>query len=190
LLDSALVDLRSISTGLVLPTLDGLNLDATLRLAVQNFRTECGTEVALHTNDVDVALSQDVRIAIYRIVYEALHNARKHAEGRGVAVEAEIVHSGLTVTVSDKGPGIRAGVAQERPQPGVPLGIAGMRNRAKSIGAQLDIHSRPGRGTQIRLSLDLYDTAGDGIGRSGQMQGRDLSNSTAEPEVLAMRRDH
>ena len=190
LLDSALVDLRSISTGLVLPTLDGLNLDATLRLAVQNFRTECGTEVALKTNDVDVALSQDVRIAIYRIVSEALHNSRKHAEGRGVSVEAEVVHSTLSVTVSDKGPGIRAGVVQERPQPGVPLGITGMRNRAKSIGAQLDIQSRPGRGTQIRLSLDLHDFADDSVGRTGKAHGKDHPAHVAQPEMLAMRRDH
>lgn len=190
LLDSALVDLRSISTGLVLPTLDGLNLDATLRLAVQNFRTECGTEVALRTNDVDVALSQDVRVAIYRIVYEALHNARKHAEGRGVSVEAEIADSRLFVTVSDKGPGIRAGVAHERPQPGVPLGLAGMRNRAKSIGAQLDISSRPGRGTKIRLSIDLHDSADNGIGRSGQAQAMDRMAEVTEPEMLSMRRDH
>lgn len=189
LLDAALVDLRSISTGLVLPTLDGLHLNETLRLAVQNFRTECGTEVALRTNDVDVALSQDVRIAIYRIVYEALHNARKHAEGRGVAVEASVEDSVLTVTISDKGPGIRAGVAVDRPQPGVPLGLAGMRNRAKSIGAHLEINSRPGRGTQIRLSVDLQDNVAHTNGLAPAPVSNDLSSSKQPPELAALRRD-
>lgn len=189
LLDAALVDLRSISTGLVLPTLDGLHLDETLRLAVQNFRTECGTDVALQTDKVDVALSQDVRIAIYRIVYEALHNARKHAEGRGVAVESTVANSVLTVTISDKGPGIRAGVIEDRPQPGVPLGLAGMRNRAKSIGALLEINSRPGRGTQIRLSIDLHDHAAYSTGLGPAAPATDRAPLVPEPSLAAIRRD-
>lgn len=159
LLDSALADLRSISTGLVLPTLDGLDLAETLRLAVLNFRTECGTEVVLDLDEIDVTLDPDTRTAIYRIVSEALHNARKHAEGRGVAVQAAVAEGVLDVTVSDKGPGIRQTAKEARPSGHVSLGLAGMRNRAKSIGARLDVTSRPGRGTQVRLSMDLETTA-------------------------------
>lgn len=159
LLDTALADLRSISTGLVLPTLDGLDLAETLRLAVLNFRTECGTEVALELDQAEVTLDPDTRTAIYRIVSEALHNARKHAEGRGVAVRAEVANGILDVTVSDKGPGIRQVTKEARPSGHVSLGLAGMRNRAKSIGARLDVTSRPGRGTQVRLSMDLETEA-------------------------------
>jgi signal transduction histidine kinase len=190
LLDAALVDLRSISTGLVLPTLEGLDLDETLRLAVRTFRTECGTEVALNTNHVDVALSEDVRVAIYRIVSEALHNARKHAEGRGVSVEAEIADDVLRITVSDKGPGIRSALAEDRPQPGVPLGLAGMRNRAKSIGARIDILSRPGRGTQVSLSIDLHDTAGGDTSQTSRDTDAPAPAPLSQPSLLALRGDH
>lgn len=159
LLDAALTDLRSISTGLVLPTLDGLDLAETLRLAVLNFRTECGTEVALELAEAEVTLDPDTRTAIYRIVSEALHNARKHAEGRGVSVISEVSDGILDITVSDKGPGIRQVAKEARPSGHVSLGLAGMRNRAKSIGARLDVTSRPGRGTQVRLSMDLENEA-------------------------------
>lgn len=189
LLDAALADLRSISTGLVLPTLDGLTLGETLRLAVQNFRAECGTKVALKIDGVDAMLSQDVRTAIYRIVSEALHNARKHAEGLGISVEAQIADHVLTVSISDKGPGIRPNAVEERPQQSVPLGLTGMRNRAKSIGARLDINSRPGRGTQIRLSLDLDDTIADVLGPSGDAPDTDPTPRPAGSQVMAFRRD-
>ena len=155
LLDAALSDLRSISTGLVLPTLEGLDLTSTLQLAVQNFRTECGTDVALDVAEMDVELSPDTRTAIYRIVSEALHNARKHAEGKGVAVSSWIVDGTLHVKVTDKGPGIRAGGSEPKQGGHVSLGLAGMRNRARSIGARLDVQSRPGRGTEVILTLDL-----------------------------------
>lgn len=159
LLDAALADLRSISTGLVLPTLDGLDLSETVLLAVQNFRTEADTAVALDLAEMDVQLSEDTRTAIYRIVSEALHNARKHAEGKGVSVQAAVKDSTLTITVSDKGPGISAGAPEGKGSGHVSLGLAGMRNRARSIGATLDVQSRPGRGTQVRLILDLADHA-------------------------------
>jgi signal transduction histidine kinase len=155
LLDAALADLRSISTGLVLPTLEGLDLTETVRLAVLNFRTEADTEVALDLAQMDIHLSEDTRTAIYRIVSEALHNARKHAQGKGVAVQAGIKDGLLTITVSDSGPGIGAGSSEGTSSGHVSLGLAGMRNRARSIGATLEVQSRSGRGTQVRLTLDL-----------------------------------
>lgn len=181
LLDAALTDLRSISTGLVLPTLEGLDLTSTLRLAVQNFRTECGTEVALDVAEMDVELSPDTRTAIYRIVSEALHNSRKHAEGKGVAVTAWIEDAALKVKVTDKGPGIRAGGAEPKQGGHVSLGLAGMRNRARSIGAQLDVQSRPGRGTEVLLALDL--TGGS------QTEGADGYEAEDAGEADAPRRD-
>lgn len=187
LLDAALTDLRSISTGLVMPTLDGLDLPDTLRLAVQNFRTECGTDVALGLGEVDIALAPDTRTAIYRIVSEALHNARKHAESRGVAVSAEVEGESLVIVVSDKGPGMRQSAEEKRPGSHVSLGLAGMRNRAKSIGAQLDILSRPGRGTQVRLTLDLH------LGQPSETTGsRDAGHDDTQPmdgRVYALRRE-
>jgi signal transduction histidine kinase len=145
--------------------------------------------VALKIDGVDAMLSQDVRTAIYRIVSEALHNARKHAEGLGISVEAQIADHVLTVSISDKGPGIRPNAVEERPQQSVPLGLTGMRNRAKSIGARLDINSRPGRGTQIRLSLDLDDTIADVLGPSGDAPDTDPTPRPAGSQVMAFRRD-
>lgn len=187
LLDAALADLRSISTGLVLPTLEGLDLTSTLRLAVQNFRTECGTEVALDVAEMDVDLSEDTRTAIYRIVSEALHNARKHAEGKGVAVTGWIEDGALMVKVTDKGPGIRAGGGAEPKQGGhVSLGLAGMRNRARSIGARLEVQSRPGRGTEVLLVLDLTGSAKpDGV--DGYEAQDDADHDTGHREVVALR---
>lgn len=188
LLDAALNDLRSISTGLVLPTLDGLSLAETLRQAVLNFRTECGTEVQLHLDESNVELATEVRIAIYRIVSEALHNARKHAEGRGVSVSAKTGNGRVQVTVSDKGPGIRNSDQDGKGGSHVPLGLAGMRNRAKSIGAQLDVHSRPGRGTQIHLHIDVETASGQGAVLPGAEEGDDARpQHDAVAEVPVMR---
>lgn len=158
LLDSALAELRMISTGLVMPTLEGLDLAATLRLAVQNFRSEGGEEVAVAIDALDLMPDDELRVAVYRIVSEALHNARNHAAGRGMAVEAAEAEGLVRIVVSDRGPGLASG-AQVKAEPGpsighVSLGLAGMRNRARSVGADLAVNSRPGRGTEVVLILD------------------------------------
>lgn len=158
LLESALEELRMISTGLVMPTLDGLDLEKTLRLAVQNFRNECGTEVAVDIAPIVATPDDELRVAVYRIVSEALHNARTHAEGKGLAVQASQAQGIVRIVVSDKGPGLDRNVQLEedadRPVGHVSLGLAGMRNRARSIGADLAVNSRPGRGTEVVLLLE------------------------------------
>jgi signal transduction histidine kinase len=158
LLDAALAELRMISTGLVMPTLDGLDLAETLNLAVQNVRSEGGVEVAMDIAPLDLMLDDELRVAVYRIVTEALHNSRNHADGKGMAVQANDMDGLVRIVVSDKGPGFAAG-AQGKAEPlssmaHVSLGLAGMRNRARSVGADLTVNSRPGRGTEIVLLLD------------------------------------
>jgi len=158
LLDAALAELRQISTGLVMPALEELDLEETLQLAVQNFRTECGTEVAVDIPPINLDPDDELRVAVYRIVSEALHNARNHAEGKGVAVTASDAEGLVRIVVSDKGPGTctasKMGEEPGRSVGHVSLGLAGMRNRARSVGADLTINSRPGRGTEVVLLLD------------------------------------
>jgi signal transduction histidine kinase len=114
--------------------------------------------VALDIAPLDLMLDDEMRVAVYRIVSEALHNSRNHAEGKGMAVQASDMGGLVRIVISDKGPGFAAG-AHLKAEPlssmaHVSLGLAGMRNRARSVGADLTVNSRPGRGTEIVLLLD------------------------------------
>lgn len=153
LLDQAIAELRVISTGLVLPTLEGLDVGQTVRRAVENFRTEFESEVRVDIGPIRARPDDEMRTAIYRVVCEALHNAQAHAGGQGLSVTAEEGNGILRIAVADKGPGLRAEGNGEGDH--VALGLAGMRNRARSIGADLRLTSRPGRGTEVALLIDL-----------------------------------
>jgi signal transduction histidine kinase len=76
-------------------------------------------------------LDPGVELAAYRIVQEALTNARRHAPGAAVDVELDYAADGLHVRVRDNGPG---------PAPTLPNGghgLLGMRERAASVGGEL-----------------------------------------------------
>lgn len=152
-IDTALAELRMISTGLQTSALEGLDLSEILMLSVQNFQKESGAEANLVLAEVMPPLPSETCAEIFKIVSEALHNARKHASGRGVSVAAHPEGQTLVVSVSDTGPGMQTGQSSAA---AVGLGLSCMRNRAKAIGAQLMILSDPGLGTVVRLTLPIH----------------------------------
>jgi signal transduction histidine kinase len=92
-----------------------------------------------------------LRDDVYRIAGEALRNAFCHA--RSTSVEAEITYSArlLRVRIRDNGTGIDPGIIETGREGH--WGLQGMRERAKQIGAQLEIWSQPGAGTEVDLSI-------------------------------------
>jgi len=91
--------------------------------------------------------------AVFRIVQEALQNIVKHARATRVEVQALEREGRLEVTVSDNGKGFELGEAQ--PLDPKHFGLAGMRARARQIGASLEVTSAPGQGTTVLLRVPL-----------------------------------
>ena len=92
-----------------------------------------------------------IRDEIYRIAREALSNAFKHAHARQIEAEISYGPRMFRIRIRDDGEGIPAGVL-EMGREGH-FGLRGIRERAKEIGAELNLWSRLGTGTEIELSL-------------------------------------
>ncbi|HTA43323.1 MAG TPA: sensor histidine kinase [Bryobacteraceae bacterium] len=92
-----------------------------------------------------------LRDDIYRIAGEALRNAFHHA--RSTRIEAELTYSArlLRVRIRDNGSGIDPAIIETGREGH--WGLQGMRERAQQIGAQLEIWSQPGAGTEVDLSV-------------------------------------
>jgi signal transduction histidine kinase/ligand-binding sensor domain-containing protein len=89
-----------------------------------------------------------VRDEIYRIGYEAIHNACRHSEASRLDVELRYDHD-LVVCVKDNGKGIDAQVAAEGKDEH--FGLRGMRERAARIGAEFTLTTSADSGTEITL---------------------------------------
>jgi signal transduction histidine kinase len=92
-----------------------------------------------------------LRDDVYRIAREALRNAFCHAQAS--KIEAEITYSErlLRLRIRDNGTGIDPKVVETGREGH--WGLQGMRERAKQIGAQLEIWSQAGAGTEVDLSI-------------------------------------
>lgn len=87
---------------------------------------------------------------IYRIIREVLRNAFRHAQARRIEVEILYNKDQLRLRVRDDGKGIDPQVLKEGGRPGH-WGLPGVRERARQIGAKLDIWSESGAGTEVQL---------------------------------------
>ena len=92
-----------------------------------------------------------IRDEFYRIAREALHNAFKHADARHIEAEISYGNHVFRLRIRDDGEGIPAEIL-EQGRPGH-YGLPGIRERARQLGAELNIWSRAGMGTEIELSL-------------------------------------
>ncbi|MCK2220325.1 sensor histidine kinase [Actinomadura sp. ATCC 31491] len=142
-MDSVSQEVRELVYGLRPPTLDDLGLAG----AVRALAAEPGPPVTVEAEGELTGLPAAVEVAAYRIVQEALTNARKHAAAGRVEVTLTRAPRALVVRVRDDGRGL-----PERRRSGV--GFASMRERAAELGGTCLISS-PGTGTQVEAMLPL-----------------------------------
>lgn len=128
------------------------SLEELLRQLSDSVTGRTGVPVTL-TIEGPYELPPDVHTAFYRIAQEALNNTVKHAQANQVMVN---MHCGtftdvggrkVELRVIDDGVGFDPNII-----PPESMGIGIMRERAKAIGATLDIESEIDRGTEIAIS--------------------------------------
>lgn len=109
-------------------------------------RSASGTRARLILRGPPATLDPGVELAAFRIVQEALTNARRHAPGAGVDVELHYGDDALQLRIRDNGPG---------PPTVAPLGhgLSGMRERAAAVGGELQTGSATGGGFLVEARL-------------------------------------
>ncbi|MFI6539874.1 sensor histidine kinase [Nonomuraea sp. NPDC050547] len=110
-------------------------------------RQASGTGMRLILRGTPAALDPGVELAAYRIIQEALTNARRHAPGAAVDVRLDYHGQGLHLSVRDNGPGPSGDNIQGR------HGLAGMRERALAVGGRLSTGAAHGGGFLIEAHL-------------------------------------
>ncbi|MEO8523735.1 MAG: two-component regulator propeller domain-containing protein [Caldimonas sp.] len=97
-------------------------------------------------------IERSVSEEAYRIGREALLNAFQHANARSIEVQVIFGQDTLRVRVMDDGVGIDTNAVGAGSPPGH-WGLKGMQERAKEVGATVDVWSRPGAGTEVELQI-------------------------------------
>ncbi len=136
---------------------------------IDGSRAASGAGTRLILSGPVVSFDPGVELAAYRIVQEALTNARRHAPGAAVDVELCYRPDKLLVRVRDNGPGPGpdgtakgpgAGAARGRRGAGSGHGLPGMRERAATVGGTLRTGAAPGGGFLVEAELPAQPEEG------------------------------
>ena len=121
---------------------------------------KAGLPVELQVEGDISAVPDDLQLAAYRIVQEALTNARRHAGPAQARVMVRSTATSLAVEISDDGRGTEKKDADE--QPG--HGLAGMRERVAVYGGEISAGPRDGGGFVVCARLPLKEPTPEGEG--------------------------
>jgi two-component system sensor histidine kinase UhpB len=144
----SLEDVREIARRLRPEALDDLGLASALAALTNDMARRTGVRVERRLATDLRALEPDEELVVYRVAQEALTNVARHSDaGEAWLTLARTGDGGVTLTVRDDGRGFDLGAHAHG------TGLRGMRERAVLIGASLDVESRPGHGTTVRLRL-------------------------------------
>jgi two-component system nitrate/nitrite sensor histidine kinase NarX len=118
---------------------------------IRRTQEEAGIPIYFQNEWPEQDFSPEIELNVLRIVQECLANIRKHSEAEVVRVLL-IYRGGCNlVIIEDDGIGFdESEIVSER---GLHLGLNILRDRAKQIGAEIDIESEPGDGTRINLQF-------------------------------------
>ena len=140
---------RRMSRNLRPAALEDLGLVAALRSLAADLGA-LGLQVHVSVRGQAARLPRAIEEAVYRVAQEALSNVARHAAVGQARLELSFSPSELVLCVLDEG----AGFVSEAP-PGDGQGLQSMRDRARQIGADLEVTSRPGNGARVRLWVPL-----------------------------------
>jgi PAS domain S-box-containing protein len=143
-------EIRTISHLLRPPLLAEAGLSSALHVYIEGLREGMGLTVFLEMDSDLGRLPQDLEMAVFRIVQEALTNIHRHARTSEAFVRIHRELASLRVEIEDRGRGIANFTSLDRPRMGV--GLSGMRERVRGLSGQFQVRSGQ-KGTTVKATF-------------------------------------
>ena len=122
--------------------------------AIRERATRMTVPMEVHTDGLTpgARFGSDLEGAGYFFISEALANVLKHAQATRVAVRIACDQDRLVIEIADDGRGFDAGRAERS-------GLRGLQDRVETLGGRMDLTSRPGNGTVLRMDVPTSQRA-------------------------------
>jgi len=140
--------------------LDDLGLIPALRQYAADRLGDVGVNVNVRASNMDRRLPGQVETAIFRVFQEAINNIYKHAGARNVSVRLTRDDGKVIASISDDGKGFDVD-SNEGVDKNGGLGLVGIKERVSLLGGTLNIKSKPGKGTELRIEVPVPDGGAD-----------------------------
>ncbi|WP_455666446.1 tetratricopeptide repeat-containing sensor histidine kinase [Phocaeicola sp.] len=142
LMDKSIIEMRRLAHNLMPESLARFGLKPVLEEFCK------GSErVNFHFYGEERRYDEKIQVNFYRIACELINNALKHSDATEINVQLILSPEKLSLTVSDNGRGMGDAEAKE--------GLTTVRSRVELLGANMNIYSQPGKGSEITIELTV-----------------------------------
>ena len=149
--DSILQGVRRLSQDLRPAAIDRLGLLPAVRWLAEEVTKYSGVATNVQILGKEHRLPEEVAIALFRIIQEALRNVWRHSGATSAKITVEFTDNRTKITIRDNGKGFTlAGKIGDLAKHGK-LGLAGMQERVQLVGGTIQVQSEPGKGTTITV---------------------------------------
>ncbi|MDE2085337.1 MAG: PAS domain S-box protein [Xanthomonadaceae bacterium] len=152
LLRTTTASVRSLIAELRPAVLDDYGLLAGLHWYAEQVHERTGLTIDVTGAESEPRLQTQFETTLFRIAQEVLNNAIKHAQASRIKIDLACNGRRVTLGIADDGRGFDP--AAHRLGPRVHWGLEMIAERARSIGASLQVDSAPGAGTRVAIALD------------------------------------
>jgi PAS domain S-box-containing protein len=147
--DNILQGLRRLSQDLRPAAIDRLGLLPAVQWLASEVTKHSNIATKVNITGKEHRLPEEVAIALFRIIQEALRNIWRHSKATKADITFEFTQNKTKITVNDNGKGfVLAGKVGELAKQGK-LGLVGMQERVQLIGGTISVESEPDKGTTI-----------------------------------------
>jgi PAS domain S-box-containing protein len=163
-------DIQSLSHQLHYSKLDYLGLVGALKGFCRDFAKQYDVSVEFEEENVPRQLPRQISLCLFRVTQEALHNAVKYSGTQEYIVRLSATQDKVELVITDAGAGFD--VAEVTRNQG--LGLVSMEERVHLVQGRFNIESKPGKGTEVVVSVPLIAGAGSaatGADQPASVQG-------------------
>ncbi|MEO6070992.1 MAG: PAS domain S-box protein [Chitinophagaceae bacterium] len=146
-------EIRQLSRSLMNPSIGDLGLVDTIKDLIENINITRKIHIIMdHSEDVEMGLSDNIKLMIFRIIQEALNNAVKHAKATTVLLTLRNLKGHIQLNIFDDGIGFESQLIKKG------AGLRNIQNRVYLANGALTINSAPGKGCKLIIDIPLRGT--------------------------------
>jgi two-component system sensor histidine kinase UhpB len=151
LVSSAINEIRKISKSLITPGLREIGLIESIEVIIADLKVAGdGMVIDLDLQNISEEQIEDRRkLTLFRIIQEQLNNIVKHARATRVLIRLSVEQDHIVLTAADNGVGFDVGLHRKG------VGITNIISRAELFNGKVEIHSMPGEGCTLTVSLPI-----------------------------------
>jgi PAS domain S-box-containing protein len=158
ILQRSIASVRDMAYDLRPPGLDQLGLVRTLYLYCEEFSKASPVEIDFAAAGVDeLSLEYETEINIYRLIQEALNNIKRHAGADRATIRLVASSPNIVIRIKDNGRGFDVNRRRKQALKEKRMGLQSMVERVRLLEGKIDIQSRPGKGSYIRIEIPVKE---------------------------------